>query len=90
VTFVKSLSEYHVTEKQSITLEVEVSKANQTVVWFSNGQPLQLSDRVTVKSEGTKHYLIISSSVLDDEGVYTVKFGRVETSGKLIVDGENI
>jgi hypothetical protein len=82
------LGDYTVMEKQSITLECEVSKPNKQATWLKNGKPLESSDRIVSRVEGTKHYLTINNSVLDDEDKYTIKVDEAESTGKLTVEGQ--
>ena len=85
--FLSPLGDYKVMEKESVTLECEVSKPDKKASWFKNGQALEPSDRVVMRVEGTKHYLTINNSVLDDEAKYTIKVDEAESTGRLIVEG---
>ncbi len=87
MTFTVPLKDQVVTEKDSVTLECEVSKPDQKVVFLKNGKPIKLDNkRIKQVSEGTVHKLIIDESVLDDTAEYTAKLGDQTTKGKLTVD----
>ena len=86
--FIKPLGEYRVVEKQAVTLECEVSKPDRSATWYKAGELLQASDRLEMRVEGTKHYLTIKDSVLDDEDKYSIKVEENESHGKLFVDGQ--
>ena len=89
VEFISPLGDYRVMEKSSITLECEVSKPNKTASWLKNGEVMEPSDRIVMRVEGTKHYLTINDSVLDDEDKYTIRVDEAESTGKLTVDGKS-
>ena len=74
-------------EKQPITLECEVSKPNKTATWLKEGKPIEASDRVEIGVDGTRHFLTIKSSTLDDEAKYTIKIDEKQSTGKLTVEG---
>ena len=75
-------------EKQSITLECEVSKPDRSATWLKNGEPITPSDHFEISAADTKHSLTIRCATLDDMARYTVRVESVETSGQLIVDGK--
>ena len=86
--FITPLPDTRVMEKHSVTLECEVSKPDRAATWLKNGETIQPSDRVKPGVEGTKHFLTITTAVLDDEGRYTVKVESAESTGNLMVDGK--
>nr|XP_027227569.1 titin-like isoform X2 [Penaeus vannamei] len=59
------------------------------VSWTKDGQALTASDRLTQRSEGTRHLLIIQEAQLDDSGRYgaiaTNPAGRAETLADVMV-----
>lgn len=87
VEFLSPLGDYKVMETESVTLECEMSKPDKKAVWLKNGKVLEPSDRVVLRVDGTKHYLTITNSVLDDEAKYTIKVDEAESNGRLIVEG---
>ena len=88
VEFTRPLSDGRVLEKDTVSLECEVSKPNKTVTWLKNGEVITPSDRFEVRVEGTKHFLTIRNANLDDDAKYTVKIDAVECSAQLTVDGK--
>ena len=88
--FLSPLGDYKVMEKETITLECEISKPDKPATWLKNGQPLEASDRIEVRVEGTKHFLTIKDSVLDDEAKYTIKIEDKESTGRLTVEGTTL
>ena len=88
VTFTVPLKDQTVKEKESVTLECEVSKPNQKVLFFKNGQEIKIDKKhFKQTSKGTVHKLTISDSVLDDAGEYSAKIGDQATECKLTVIG---
>ena len=85
--FTQPLSDGRVVEKDTITLECEVSKSNKTATWMKNGEVIAPSDRFEVRVEGTKHFLTIRDSTLDDDAKYTVRIETAECSAQLTVEG---
>ncbi len=87
MTFTVPLKDQAVTEKDSVTLECEVSKPDQKVVFLKNGKPVKIDNkRIKQVSKGTVHQLVIDESVLDDTAEYTAKLGDQTTKAKLTVD----
>ena len=88
VTFTVPLKDQTVAEKDSVTFECEVSKPNQKVVFYKNGQEIKIDKKhFKQTSKGTAHKLTISDSVLDDAGDYSAKLGDQTTECKLTVKG---
>ena len=85
--FLTPLHDSTVMEKDTITLECEVSKPDRAATWMKNGKPLETSDRIVPHCDGCKHFLIFSDCVLDDEAKYTIKIEEAESSCKLTVQG---
>ena len=85
--FLSPLQDMTVMEKESVTLECEVSKPNREATWFKNGKPLEKDDRIQPHCSENKHFLIISNSMLDDEAKYSIKIEDAESQCKLTVQG---
>jgi hypothetical protein len=85
--FVTPLGNYNVMEKQSITLECEVTKPDRPAVWKKNGVVLEPSARLEMRVEGTKHLLTIKDAQLDDQDKYSIVVEGAESTGKLTVEG---
>ena len=88
VEFITPLGDHTVVEKQSITLECEVSKPDRQATWMRAGTVLEPSDRIEIRVEGTKHFLTIKNCTLEDEAMYTIKVEEAESTGKLLVEGQ--
>ena len=88
VTFTTPLKDQTVTEKESVTLECEVSKPNQKVVFYQNGKEIIIDKKhFKQSSKGAVHKLLIADSVLDDAGKYSAKLGDQTTECNLTVKG---
>ena len=86
--FLTPLKDTKVMEKETATLDCELSKADRPATWLKDGKEMKPSDRVTMTCEETKHFLVISDCVLDDESKYTIKVDGKESTAKLIVEGK--
>ena len=89
VTFTVPLKDVTVTVEETVTLECELSKPNKAVKWFKNGTEIKPDKKrgIEPKMDKTKHTLTIPKSIVEDSAEYTVKLGKVETKGKLTVEG---
>ena len=85
--FVTPLGNYNVMEKNTITLECEVTKPDRKAIWKKNGVILEPSARIEMRVEGTKHYLTIKDAQLDDQDKYSITVEEAESTGKLTVEG---
>ncbi|XP_051544625.1 myosin-binding protein C, slow-type isoform X7 [Myxocyprinus asiaticus] len=74
VNIVKQLEPVKTTVNERIELECEVSEEGAKVRWMKNGVevPTGVRSRYRVKSEGTKHWLIIEDASKDDTGTYSL------------------
>lgn len=86
--FTKPLADVTVTEKETVCLECEVSKANKPGKWFKNGQEIKQDDNVKFVTYDKIHRLIIKSAVLDDEAEYTVEVDGQTSKSQLYVEGK--
>ncbi len=66
-----------------------LSKAGQTVSWHKDGRRIAGKGCV-VSSDGHIHKLTISKCTIHDAGEYTVKAGKLESNGNLIINGETL
>ena len=87
VEFIRPLKEVQVTEKESATLECEVSKPDLVAKWFLDDQEITGSDRVELVVYSTIHQLIIHSANLEDEGKYSIMVEGKKCVTTLLVDG---
>ncbi|XP_048012080.1 myosin-binding protein C, slow-type isoform X11 [Megalobrama amblycephala] len=74
VNIVKELEPVKTTVNERIELECEVSEEGAKVKWMKNGVevPTGVRSRYRVKSEGTRHWLIIDDASKDDTGTYSL------------------
>ncbi|XP_062979003.1 obscurin [Elgaria multicarinata webbii] len=86
VLFVKKLETKTVQEKETVTLEVELSKPTTEVKWAKNGSVLHSSAEMEIKANGAKHSLVIKSASCGDRGFYSCETLYDKTQGKLTVE----
>ncbi|XP_029139630.1 obscurin [Protobothrops mucrosquamatus] len=86
VLFVKKLEGKAVEEKQTVILEVELSKPTTEVKWTKNASVLHPMANLEIHAEGTKHHLVIKSASCDDRGFYSCETLHDKTQAKVTVD----
>uniref|UniRef100_A0A8C2H785 Myosin-binding protein C, slow-type n=1 Tax=Cyprinus carpio TaxID=7962 RepID=A0A8C2H785_CYPCA len=90
VNIVKHLEPVKTTVNERIELECEVSEEGAKVKWYvmKNGVevPTGVRSRYRVKSEGTKHWLIIDDATKDDTGTYSLMATGGTTEAKVQVE----
>ena len=84
--FVTPLGDYRVVEKNTITLECEVTKPDRKATWKKGKTVIKPSDRFVMRVDGTKHFLTIKKAQMDDEDKYSIVVDDNESTGKLIVE----
>uniref|UniRef100_A0A8C4NS16 Myosin binding protein C1 n=1 Tax=Dicentrarchus labrax TaxID=13489 RepID=A0A8C4NS16_DICLA len=74
IKIVKGIEPVKTTVNERIELECEVSEEGAQVKWMKNGVevPTGVRSRYRVKSEGTKHFLVIDDASREDTGTYSV------------------
>ncbi|XP_060885565.1 myosin-binding protein C, slow-type isoform X4 [Labrus mixtus] len=74
VKIVKGVEPVKTTVNERIELECEVSEEGAQVKWMKNGVevPTGVRSRYRVKSEGTKHFLVIDDASREDTGTYSI------------------
>lgn len=90
IDIIKPLRDLHVTEKEQVMLECEVSKSGLKAAWYKDGQELHDSDRIELTKADTVHRLTIASAEQTDEGKYSVIFGENKSTASVKVEGKNI
>ncbi|XP_056105325.1 obscurin-like isoform X14 [Rhinichthys klamathensis goyatoka] len=85
IQVVKGLKEVKVQEKETITMEVELSKADVEGSWSKDGMKLKAGPNIIITALGNKHSLTMSQLKISDGGSITFQAEDVHTSGKLIV-----
>nr|DBA25321.1 TPA: hypothetical protein GDO54_012866 [Pyxicephalus adspersus] len=88
VKFSHPLQDITVAEKDKVTLECEVSRANAEVKWLKDGLELRPSKKVTIISQGKKRNLTIHKCEFDDKGTYVCDASDDKTSAILTVKGK--
>uniref|UniRef100_A0A8C2H7Q5 Myosin binding protein C, slow type n=1 Tax=Cyprinus carpio TaxID=7962 RepID=A0A8C2H7Q5_CYPCA len=83
VNIVKHLEPVKTTVNERIELECEVSEEGAKVKWYV---PTGVRSRYRVKSEGTKHWLIIDDATKDDTGTYSLMATGGTTEAKVQVE----
>ncbi|XP_016314282.1 obscurin-like [Sinocyclocheilus anshuiensis] len=85
IQIVKGLKEIKVQEKETITMEVELSKADVEGSWSKDAKKLKAGPNIIITALGNKHCLTMSQLKISDGGTITFQAEDVHTSGKLIV-----
>ncbi|KAM4688626.1 obscurin [Discoglossus pictus] len=90
VLFKKKLEATTVEERQTVHLEVDLSKLSKEVKWMKNGIVLQPTESLEIKSEGTKQILILKNVTFADRGLYCCETLDDKTQAKLTVESRQI
>uniref|UniRef100_A0A8C2JDR5 Obscurin, cytoskeletal calmodulin and titin-interacting RhoGEF b n=1 Tax=Cyprinus carpio TaxID=7962 RepID=A0A8C2JDR5_CYPCA len=85
IQIVKGLKEMKVQEKETITMEVELSKVDVEGSWNKDAKKLKAGPNIIITAQGNKHCLTMSQLKISDGGTITFQAEDVHTSGKLIV-----
>jgi len=87
IKLVKGLQPLEVSEKRTVTFEVEVSHEDVEGVWQKDGVRLKPSPNINIGVLGKKHSLTLSSVTLEDAGLISFKADGIHSSGRLTVTG---
>ncbi|KAL0966229.1 hypothetical protein UPYG_G00292620 [Umbra pygmaea] len=79
------LAEVKVHEKETVTLELELSQAEVEGLWTRDGVKLKASPNCRITALGKKHGLTLSQVKMEDAGTIAFQADGVKTSSKLIV-----
>uniref|UniRef100_A0A8B9MBB1 Obscurin, cytoskeletal calmodulin and titin-interacting RhoGEF n=1 Tax=Accipiter nisus TaxID=211598 RepID=A0A8B9MBB1_9AVES len=85
IKLVKGLQPLQVSEKGTVTFEVEVSHEDVEGIWQKDGVRLKPSPNVNIAVLGKKHSLTLSSVTLEDAGLISFKADGIHSSGNLTV-----
>ncbi|XP_051970786.1 obscurin-like [Xyrauchen texanus] len=85
VQVVKGLNEIKVQEKETVTMEVELSKTDIEGSWSKDGKKLKAGPNILITALANKHCLTMSQLKISDGGAITFQADGVHTTGKLIV-----
>lgn len=87
ISFKKKLEPKTVEERETVTLEVELTKPAE-VKWMRNSIVLKPSDKIEIKAEGTKHTLVVKDISFADRGFYCCESPDDKTQAKINVESE--
>ncbi|XP_034146108.1 obscurin isoform X18 [Esox lucius] len=79
------LAEVKVHEKETVTLELELSQAEVEGIWTRDGLKLKAGPNCRITAIGKKHALTLSQLKMEDAGIIAFQADGVKTSTKLIV-----
>ncbi|KAF2987667.1 hypothetical protein EK904_013941 [Melospiza melodia maxima] len=89
ISFKKKLEPKTVEERETVTLEVELTKPAE-VKWMRNSIVLKPSDKIEIKAEGTKHTLVVKDISFADRGFYCCESPDDTTQAKINVEMRQI
>lgn len=87
ISFKKKLEPKTVEERDTVTLEVELTKPGE-VKWMRNSIVLKPSEKIQIKAEGTKHILIVKDISFADRGFYCCESPDDKTQAKINVESK--
>lgn len=90
LNFLTALTDVQVYEKDEARFEVELSRPPKSFRWLKGSQELQSDDKYEMIQEGNIFVLSIRSSAYDDEAKYIFEAEDKRTSGKLILQGNQV
>ncbi|XP_010016327.1 PREDICTED: obscurin-like, partial [Nestor notabilis] len=85
IKLVKGLQHLEVSEKGTVTFEVEVSHEDVEGTWQKDGVRLNPAPNINIGVLGKKHSLTLSSVTLEDAGLISFKAEGIFSSGRLTV-----
>lgn len=87
IEVVKGLKEVKAHERETVTLEVELSQADVECSWTKDGAKVKAGANCRITALGKKHALTLSQLKMEDAGTIAFQAEGVHTSGKLIITG---
>ncbi|XP_028831505.1 obscurin isoform X15 [Denticeps clupeoides] len=84
------LKDISIAEKETVTFECEVSRANADVKWFKHDVELKPGKKIGIHSQGRKRSLSINKCELEDQGEYICRTADDNTAAKLTVHARDI
>ncbi|XP_056144843.1 obscurin-like protein 1 [Lampris incognitus] len=85
ITIKKGLTDMRTTERETASLEVELSHSNVRGAWMKNGIKLKSTNHWRMSAKGRIHSLTISNLSVEDTGTFTFCVENQKTSARLIV-----
>ncbi|KAL2098327.1 hypothetical protein ACEWY4_007534 [Coilia grayii] len=89
-TICQPLKDIKCPEKDKVTFECEVSRANAAVKWFKNEMELKPGKNITIHSQGCKRKLLIQRCTYEDQGKYICSTEDDNTAATLTVHARDI
>ena len=86
VTFTVPLKDISTTEGNTVTLECQVNKPGQKVIWYKDGKKLLKPDG-EMDADGVTFRLTLKDANPIDAASYTAKCAKAQTSAKVEVKG---
>lgn len=86
--FITPLKDTTVKETEEAIFECELNISNVSVTWTVKDQVIEQSPKYIIKSDKTKHTLIIAKCLPQDKGEITCSFAKLQTKAKLTVEGK--
>ena len=77
-------------EKDTVTFMVELNKPDVPFKFLKDGVEVKLEDGYEVKCDGTKYYLTVLKTRLDQQAKYSFAAGDLTCAASLVVDGKCI
>ncbi|XP_029109266.1 obscurin [Scleropages formosus] len=90
VKITKPLRDTSVPEKEKVSLECEVSRANADVRWLKDAVELKSGKKYGIQSQGCKRSLLIHKCTYEDQGQYVCDATDDKTSANLTVHARDI
>lgn len=84
----RHLQDVTLKEGQTCTMTCQFSVPNVKSEWFRNGRILKPQGRHKTEVEHKVHKLTIADVRAEDQGQYTCKYGDLETSAELRIEGD--
>ena len=75
-------------EKETASLECELTKPNKPVKWLRNKKPVKETNKIKIVADKNLHKLEFTDVTLKEEGKYSCVCGDVSTSATLTVGGK--
>jgi hypothetical protein len=88
ITFVKELQRISISEGSTAVFRCELNVAQESVVWYKNGDRIDKTEKYDIAAEGVQHSLTIHDVIPEDQARYSARTGSgIETSAQLFVEG---
>ncbi|XP_034550048.1 obscurin-like protein 1 [Notolabrus celidotus] len=85
ITIKRGLKDIKTTERETASLEVELSHPNVSGTWTRNGIKLKPTNHFRMSAKGQVHSLTVSNLSVEDTGTFTFGVENLKTSARLVV-----